>query len=150
MTEVDKENLSLEDAVLSYRNEYRVERIFSRLKGRLNITPLFVRKDHQIQGMTYLLTLCVRVLTLVEFVVQRSLKEEKKELSGMHPENRKKTTANPSAEKILKAFSKINLTIILDIEGNVVLRSLKGLSNLQNDILHALNFDPSIYLQLKN
>ncbi len=89
-------------------------------------------------------------MTLVEFVVQRSLKEEKKELSGMHPENRKKTTATPSAEKILKAFSKINLTIILDIEGNVVLRSLKGLSNLQNDILHALNFDPSIYLQLEN
>lgn len=150
VTEVDKEKLSLEDAVLSYRNEYRVERIFSRLKSRLNIAPLFVRKDHQIEGMTYLLTLCVRVLTLVEFVVQRSLKEEKKELSGMHPENRKKTTAKPSAEKILKAFSKINLTIILDIEGNVVLRSLKGLSNLQNDILHALKFDSSIYLQLEN
>ncbi len=150
VTDVSKESLSLEDAVLSYRNEYRVERIFSRLKSRLNIAPLFVRKDHQIEGMTYLLTLCVRVLTLVEFVVQLSLKEEKKELSGMHPENRKKTTAKPSAEKILKAFSKINLTIILDIEGNVVLRLLKGLSNLQNDILHALKFDPSIYLQLEN
>ena len=73
-TNSDIDKLSFHDAILSYRNEYRVERIFSRLKGRLNIAPLFVKKDDQIKGMTYLLTLCVRLLTLIEFVVQRSLK----------------------------------------------------------------------------
>jgi hypothetical protein len=66
------------------------------------------------------LTLDVRVLTLVEFVVQRSLREADAKLYGMHPENRKKSTAKPSAERILKTFSKINLTIIQDLAGNVL------------------------------
>jgi transposase len=47
--------------VLCYRNEYRVERIFNRLKSRLHIAPLFVKRNDQIAGLTYLLTLGVRV-----------------------------------------------------------------------------------------
>ena len=53
--------LSLQDAVLCYRNEYRVERIFNRLKSRVHIAPLFVKLNEQIEGLTYLLTLGVRV-----------------------------------------------------------------------------------------
>ena len=150
MTEVSADKMSLHDAVLSYRNEYRVEQIFGRLKGRLNIAPLFVRKDDQIQGMTYLLTLCVRVMTLIEFVVRRSLKEEKTGLSGMHPENHKKNTDKPSAERILKVFSRLNLTIITDQTGNVVVRSLKPLSNLQREIIQRLELDPFVYYGLEN
>jgi len=151
VTEVATDKLSLHDAVLSYRNEYRVERIFGRLKSRLDIAPLFVRKDDQIKGMTYLLTLCVRVMTLIEFVVRRSLKEEKTALSGMmHSENRKKNTDKPSAERILKAFSRINLTIIFDQAGNVVVRSLKPLSNLQIEIIRRLKLDPFVYYGLEN
>jgi len=149
VTEMDFDKLSLHDAILSYRNEYRVERIFGRLKSRLNIAPLFVKKNDQIEGMTYLLTLCVRTLTIIEFVVRRSLKEEKTELPDMHPENHKKTTAKPSAEKILKAFSKVNLTIICDMAGKVIMRSLKPLSNLQKQIIQKLGFDFSIYTQLE-
>ena len=65
--------LSLQDAVLCYRNEYRVERIFHRLKSRVHIAPLFVKLNDQIEGLTYLLTLGVRVLTVMEFVLRRSL-----------------------------------------------------------------------------
>ena len=150
VTEVTADKMSLHDAILSYRDEYRVEQIFGRLKSRLNIAPLFVRKDDQIEGLTYLLTLCVRVLTLIEFVVRRSLKEEKTGLAGMHPENRKKINDKPSAERILKAFSKINLTIILDQAGNVVVRSLKPLSDLQIEIIQRLNLDPLVYYGLEN
>jgi len=53
--------LSLEDAVLCYRNAYRVERVFNRLKSRLHIAPLFVTLNDHIEGLTSLLTLGVRV-----------------------------------------------------------------------------------------
>jgi transposase len=52
---------SLQHAVLCYRNAYRVERIFNRLKSRVHIAPLFVKLNEQIEGLTYLLTLGVRV-----------------------------------------------------------------------------------------
>ena len=52
---------------ISFNNlKLRVESIFRRLKSRMNISPLYVRRNDQIRGMTCLLTLGVRVLTLTE------------------------------------------------------------------------------------
>src|SRR5437870_13636354 len=61
VTNAGLKRLSLHDAVLCYRNEYRVERLFNRLKSRVHIAPLFVKLNEQIEGLTYLLTLGVRV-----------------------------------------------------------------------------------------
>jgi transposase len=141
--------LLLSDAILTYRNEYRIEQIFSRIKGHLNIAPLFVKRDDQIEGLTYLLTLGVRVLTLLEFVVRRSLQTDKAKLPDLHPGNRKKETDKPTAERILKAFSNITLTIIWDAAGKEVFRSLTPLSGVQQTILNRLGLE-GIYGPLQN
>ena len=61
VTNAGHKRRSLEDAVLCYRHAYRVERVFNRLKSRLHIAPLFVKLNDQIEGLTSLLTLGVRV-----------------------------------------------------------------------------------------
>ncbi len=149
VTDVVNSQLSLSEAVLCYRNEYRVERIFNRLKSRLNIAPVFVKRDDQIEGLTYLLTLGVRVLTLVEFVVRRSLQNEQAKLSGLHPENAKKTTDKPTAERILKAFSNLSLTIIKSAGGDEIIRWLTPLSSVQQEILQRLGLGVDLYRQLE-
>jgi transposase len=64
---------SLQATVVCDRPAYRVERLFHRLKSRVPIAPLFVKLNDQIEGLTSLLTLGVRVLTVMEFVLRRSL-----------------------------------------------------------------------------
>src|SRR5712691_6620657 len=61
VTNAVQTRLSVQDAVLCYRNAYRVERVFHRLKSRLHSAPLFVKLNDQIEGLTSLLTLGVRV-----------------------------------------------------------------------------------------
>ena len=74
VTDVAAEELSLEAAVLSYRAEWRIEWDYHRLKSApLSIAPLFVKRDDQVKGMVHLLTLAIRLLTLIEFVVRRGL-----------------------------------------------------------------------------
>ena len=141
--------LSLQDAVLCYRDEYRVERIFNRLKSRVHIAPLFVKLNDQIEGLTYLLTLGVRVLTVMEFVLRRSLQNDQATLPGLHPENKQKMTDKPTAERILKAFSDVSLTMIKNATGEEVLRRLTPLSGLQEDILQRLGLSASLYRQLE-
>ena len=148
VTNASKEALSLKDAVLCYRNEYRIERIFNRLKSRLHIAPLFVKRDDQIEGMTYLLMLGVRVLTLLEFVIRRSLQADNAKLAELHPQNRQKETVKPTAERILKAFSGITLTLIQDASGKKLLHHLSTLSSLQQTIMVRLGLD-NIYAQLQ-
>jgi transposase len=149
VTNAGPTRLSLQDAVWSYRNEYRVERIFHRLKSRVHIAPLFVKLNEQIEGLTYLLTLGVRVLTVMEFVLRRSLETEQASLPGLHPENKQKMADKPTAERILKAFSDVSLTIIKYASGEDILRRLTPLSGVQEAILQRLGLGTNLYRQLE-
>ena len=149
VTNAEHTRLSLQDAVLCYRHEYRIERIFNRLKSRVHIAPLFVKRNEQIEGLTYLLTLGVRVLTVTEFVLRRSLETAEVKLPGLHLENKQKQTDKPTAERILKAFSDISLTIIKNAAGDDILRRLTPLSGVQEDILQRLGLGATLYRQLE-
>ena len=149
VTNAGQPRLSLQEAVLCYRNEYRVERVFNRLKSRVHIAPLFVKLNAQIEGLTYLLTLGVRVLTVMEFVLRQSLQHDQAHLPGLHPENKAKMTDKPTAERILKAFADVSLTIIKTAAGEEILRRLTPLSGLQEDILQRQGFGTALYRQLE-
>jgi hypothetical protein len=125
------------------------ERMFNRLKSRLRIEPLFVKRDEQIQGLTYLLTLGVRVLSVMEFTLRRSLQKEDAKLAGLHPENGNKCTDKPTAERVLKAFSQVSLTIIKEAAGRELMRWLTPLSSVQQDILQRLSLDIALCRQLE-
>jgi transposase len=149
VTNAGPQRLSLREAVLCYRNEYRVERIFNRLKSRVHIAPLFVKLNEQIEGLTYLLTLGVRVLTVTEFVLRRSLEIAQASLPGLHPENKHKRTDKPTAERVLRAFAGISLTIIKNAAGEDILRRLTPLSGVQEAILQRLGLGTTLYRQLE-
>jgi hypothetical protein len=85
----------------------------------------------------------------MEFVVHRALRKDQTKLAGLHPENRKKETDQPTAERILKAFSGITLTIFQDSAGNQLLRWLTPLSEVQLVILKCLGLE-NVYAPLQN
>ena len=141
------EKLTLETAVLTYRDEWLVERGFHRLKGLpLSLDPLFVKRDDQVVGLTHLLSIAVRLLTLIEFVVRRALKQTEATLVGLYPQNPKQATAIPTTERLLQAFSNINLTIIQFPDR--VRHHVTPLTALQGQILELLGLSPDLYRSL--
>ncbi len=67
VTNLAPKRCGLTAAVLLYNEGWSVERDFHVLKDRpLGIQPLFVREEEQIVGLTRLLTIALRVLTLIE------------------------------------------------------------------------------------
>jgi transposase len=149
VTNAVHKRLSLKDAVVCYRNAYRVERLFNRLQSRVHIAPMFVTRDDHIEGLTHLLTLGVRVLTVMEFVLRRSLQTDRAKLPGLPPDNKQKMTDKPTAERLLKAFSDVSLTIIKHTAGEEILRQLTPLSGVQEEILQRLGVSTSLYRQLE-
>ena len=146
-TNMPAERLALEAAVLSYREEWIIERGFHRLKGApLSLYPLFVKRDDQVIGLIHLLSLAVRLLTLIEFVARRTLEREQASLVGLHSENPKKATMRPTTERLLQAFSSVTLTIIGFADR--VVRHVTPLSALQVRILETLELSPDIYRSL--
>ncbi len=141
------EQLSLEQAVLAYRSEYLVERSLGRLKGRpLSLRPMYVQRDDHATGLIRLLSIALRVLTLLEYVVRRQLAAEGETLSGLYAGNPKRQTARPTAERLLEAFQEVTLTVIEGV-GQVSLH-LTALSPLQERILELLGFSSRVYRRL--
>ena len=139
--------LSLADAVLTYRDEWLIERGFHRLKGApLSLDPLFVKRDDQVVGLTNLLSIAVRLLTLLEFVVRRQLQQNQELLVGLIENNPKKGIDNPTTERLLKAFDDITLTIVR-LPGQLI-RHVTPLSTLQTRILELLGLSPGVYTKL--
>jgi len=147
VTDLPTEQLPLSDAILTYREEWQVERGFHRFKGApLSIAPLFVKRDDQVRGLINLLSIAVRLLTLIEFIVRRALKRENAQLVGLHKENPKKPTDKPTTERLLQAFSNITLTIIQFPDRTV--RHVTPLTPLQERILVLLGLSSDTYYGL--
>ena len=105
--------LSLCDAILAYREQYIVERAFGRLKGKpLSLSPMYLEKDEHATGLVRLLSVGLRVLSLLEYSVRSALKASGTDIRGLYPGNPKRKTRRPSAPLILHAFSNIILTCI--------------------------------------
>ena len=87
------ERLALGESLLAYRGGWCLERIFHLFKDEpLGIRPLFVRRDDQIEGLTHLLTIALRVLMLFEVLVRRGQEESGQPLKGLYPGQPKRTT----------------------------------------------------------
>ena len=147
MTNAPGSKLSLHQAVLTYRDEWLVERNFGRFKGvPLSITPFFVQRDDQVTGLVHLLSLAVRLLSLIEFVVRRGLQQTGESLQGLYPGNPTRATTRPTTEKLLKAFDNLTLTLIQargEWYGDVT-----PLDPLQSQILTFFGLSPDIYTGL--
>ena len=146
-TNQPEEQLSLAHTVLAYRSQYIVERGFGRLKGRpLSVMPIYLQRDDHATGLIRLLSIGLRVLTLLEFAVRRRLEAEKTALAGLYAGNPKRVTARPTAERLLETFQEITLTFIQ--EPHQIRRHLTPLSELQLRILGLLDFPLNIYTRL--
>ena len=146
-TNTPVEKLPLSQTVLAYRNQYLVERNFGRLKGRpLSVTPMYLHRDDHATGLIRLLSIGLRILTLLDFVIRRCLAQEDDELAGLYAGNPKRATPRPTAERILEAFEHITLTVIR--EPPPTRRHLTSLSSLQRRILDLLGFSTDIYTRL--
>jgi transposase len=136
--------LSLAQAVLAYRSEYQVERSFGRLKGRpLSLTPMYVQRDDHATGLVRLLSIALRVLTLMEFVGRRQLAIAGAKLAGLYAGNPQRATDHPTAERLLEAFQDLTLTIIKRPQQTD--RHMTALSPLQQRILEVLGFAAVLY-----
>lgn len=149
VTNMPAEGLALAQAVRHYRGGWCLERGFHLVKDRpLGISPLYVTRDDQIMGLTHLLTLGWRLLTLVESQVRRGLAEAQATLSGLYEGQPKRLTERPTATRLLKAFARAQITLTSIQWGDTQLWHLTPLTPLLEQILTHLGLSVSLYTRL--
>lgn len=146
-TNQPQETLPLAKAVLAYREEFLIERSFGRLKGKpLSLSPMYLQSDTRATALIRLLSLGLRMLTLIEHTARQRLADLNEKLPGLYAGNPKRTTDRPTAEAMLQAFKGIYLSVVT--LGEQVLFHVSPLSEVQTKILPLLDFSVEIYAQL--
>nr|WP_228014687.1 transposase [Fortiea sp. LEGE XX443] len=141
VTNAPADLLTLPQAVIYYRNEWLLERSFHRLKrGQLPALPIYFQNQDRITGLMFLLTLALRVFTLIEFIVRQTLQRTQQSLAGLYEGNPKRATERPSTEQLLKVFSGITLYCL---PNHTIL--ISPLSDLQRQILSLMKLPYSLY-----
>ncbi|MCP4359463.1 MAG: hypothetical protein GY796_15740 [Chloroflexi bacterium] len=147
-TNAPVQQFSLTEAVLAYRDQYLVERNFAQIKGPLlAMLPLYVQRDDHALGLIRLLTVALRLLTIIEFVVRRSLSTAEQTITGLYDGNPKRQTATPSVALLLNVFDNISLTTITQAN-QITGQHLTPLTAVQRRILDLLDLSPHIYESL--
>jgi transposase len=149
VTNIPVARLSLAEAVIHYRGGSCLERGFHVLKDRpLGIQPLYVQRDDQIVGLTRLLTLGMRLLTILETQVRRRLAETGETLAGLHGGQPQQETARPTAMRLLKAFTQAEITLTRVEIGDQEHWHITPLPRLLTRVLDFLGLAPSLYARL--
>jgi transposase len=139
--------LGLAQVVWAYRGQYRIEDDWSRLKGRpLGLTPMYLQDEQRMQGLVYLLSLALRLLSLLEWVVRERLRQEGAKLQGVYAGQPGRKTTRPSAELLLKAMQTISVRVI-EVNGKTH-ALLTPLTEVQRRLLQLWGLPPDLYDRL--
>jgi transposase len=148
-TNAPAHKLSLSESLLHYRGGWCLERDFHLVKDLpLGLSPLFVWKDDQVKGLVRLLTLALRLLTLIETQVRHELAKEGMALTGLYEGQPRRATDRPTGKRLLKAFARANLTLTRVSLKTAVEWHITPLSPLHKQILSYLRLPMSLYTDL--
>jgi transposase len=133
--------------VATYHQQPVHERTFSRLKTRnLRLRPVFLRDERRIAGLVWLLCLAVRVLVLTEQCLRTTLQERGETIVGLNPASRTQATAQPTTERVIRAFRNLTVTVVTG-EGWEQ-RHVSSLNQTQQQIIDLLRLPPDLYARL--
>jgi transposase len=139
--------LNLAGVVWGYRGQNRLEDNWSRLKGQpLGLTPLYLQYESRILGLVLLLSLGLRLLSVLEWAARKKLHESKQTLRGLYAGQPGRQAKRPSAELLLKAFRGVSL-VVVEVAGRVSAH-LTPLTALQQKLLDLWELPPDLYQRL--
>jgi transposase len=149
VSNTSEQRLTLSGSVLTYREGGGMERVFHQLKDKpLGIRPMFVKVPEQVVGLTRLLLIALRVMTLMEIVVRGKLQESGEKLEGMHQGQKSKKEGKPTARRMLGAIARLEM-IVSQIEvGEKKWWYVPVLPPLLTRVLELLDLPCSLYTDL--
>lgn len=135
ITNKPEKSLSIEEAMLAHKNQYKCEHINRRAKSSLNLEPIYLHTPERIEAMLFLFKMALQIVVLIERTARNNIEERDKGLDNFMPN--KKNVRNPRTEYMLSEFQYI-VSGRVPMPGGQISGFVSELNPLQKDILHIL------------
>ena len=135
LTNQSSEQLSIEDAMLAHKKQYKSEHTFRRAKGPLSIEPIYLHTPERIEAFLLLFKIALQMVILIERTARKNIRERDRGLDNFMPN--RVDVRNPRSEYMLKEFEDIVKGQLPLPDGNTY-GFVSELNSLQQDILSVL------------
>ncbi|MCP4745945.1 MAG: transposase [Desulfobacteraceae bacterium] len=102
ITNKSETSLSIEEAMMTYKNQYKSEHINRRAKSSFNIEPTYLHTPERIEAFLFLFKIALQVIVLIERSARKNIKIGDKKLNNFM-QNRK-DVRNPRTGNLLAEF----------------------------------------------
>jgi transposase len=146
-TNASAENLSAQDAVLCYWEEYRIEQQFHLLLNKCGgLAPVYLRKEDRILALIQILILALQYSNLWQHNLRLQLRQQEQSyLTEVVPGNPGMKVHRPTTKLVLSAFKNVQI-IFVDLPDGQHFAQVQGLHKNLLRILRLLGLSEEIYL----
>jgi len=134
--------LSIADAMMAHKNQYKVEHAYRRSKSGYHLEPIYLHTPERIEAYLFLFKIALQVIVLIERTARRNIEARNQGLDDFMPN--KKDYRKPKAEYLLQKFEHIVSGTMRLPDGNDY-GFVSELTPLQADILKILEVPRPCY-----
>jgi transposase len=142
LTNQSQEQLSIEEAMLAHKKQYKSEHTFRRAKGPYSIEPVYLHTPERIEAFLLLFKIALQMVVLIERTARKNIRERDYGLDNFMPN--RLDVRNPRSEYMLKEFEDIVKGELPLPDGNTY-GFVSELNTLQRDILSVLEVPLNYY-----
>ena len=135
ITNKPKEELTVDAAMLAYKNQYKIEHTNRRAKSGYKLEPVYLHTPERIEAFLLLFKIALQLIALMERTARNNIQARDKGLDNFMPN--RKDVRNPRAEYMLKEFEYVVSGQMLLPDGKTC-GFVSELTPLQKDILEIM------------
>jgi len=136
LTNQDVELLSIEQAMLEHKAQYKNEHTFRRAKGSYDLEPIYLHYPRRIEAYLLLFKIALQIVVLMERAARGNIRQRNRGLDDFMPN--RNDVRNPRAEHLLSAFQHVVKGFLSMPDGGTY-GFVSELNDLQRDILAVLD-----------
>jgi transposase len=143
LTNRSSELLSIEQAMLDHKAQYKNEHTFRRSKGTYDLEPIYLHYPERIEAYLFLFKIALQIVVLIERTAKRNIQDRDRGLDDFMPN--RKDVRNPRAEYLLSTFQYIVKGLMPTTADGRTYGFVSELNGLQLDILSVLEVPASCF-----
>lgn len=144
-TNKPQKDLTIEDAMMAHKDQYKSEHINRRAKSGFSLEPIYIHTPKRIEAFLFLFKIALQLIILIERTARNNIETRDKGLDNFMPN--RKDVRNPSVEYLLKTFEYVVIGEMTLPDGNSC-GFISDITPLQKDILKILDV-PAYFFSYK-
>jgi transposase len=136
LTNQSPELLSIKQAMMEHKEQYKNEHTFRRAKGPYNLEPIYLHFPERIEAYLFLFKIALQIVVIIERTARQNIQLQDRGLDNFMPN--RKDVRNPRTEYLLAAFQYIVKGLMPMPDGGIY-GFVSELNILQREILDVLD-----------